>query len=579
MTSVAPSTRDGAVVSSGRIREAIATGNFGDAIAMLGRPYVLEGPVARGDGRGAGLGVPTANLRVDPGRCIPSAGVYAGWLDAGDGWRPAATGIGTRPTFGGGSVTVEAHLLDFEGDLYDREVRLALVRRLRPELAFDSVPALVAAMARDIARTRNVLARFAAPEVTGDAFVVLNPASAGGRTLRRWPGTMRALRAAGVSFEVHQTAGPGDATQSVRAALADGRRTIVVVGGDGTLNEVVNGFFDAGGAPIGGDAVLALLPSGTGGDFRRAVGIPSDIAAAARLIAVASVRHIDAGRIEFAGGVQRFFLNIADCGMGGEVVARVNRSSYKAGGVRGSAMFLGTALTTLLSFTSRNARIEIDGTLVERDVRSVVIANGRYFGGGMHVAPNALLDDGQFDVVIIGETGRTRALTGIASLYRGRHPQPPRGRGVPRADGSRLLRRRSDAFRHRWGAGRHHAGDAHLPARRDHHLRARIERRPLAGDLLLDLRRTIVPIVRSKSEIIAEHRRHETDTGSTEVQVAVLSERVSSLTEHLRGHPKDHASRRGLLKLVGQRRRLLDYLSRNDVERYRALIARLGLRR
>jgi riboflavin kinase/FMN adenylyltransferase len=163
VTSVAPSMRDGTVVSSGRIRDALARGKFGDAIAMLGRPYVLEGPVARGDGRGAGLGVPTANLRVDPARCIPSPGVYASWLDAGGGWMPAATGIGTRPTFGGGSVTVEAHVLDFDGDLYDREVRLALVRRLRPELAFGSIPALVAAMARDIARTRGVLARTQPP--------------------------------------------------------------------------------------------------------------------------------------------------------------------------------------------------------------------------------------------------------------------------------------------------------------------------------------------------------------------------------------------------------------------------------
>jgi small subunit ribosomal protein S15 len=88
-----------------------------------------------------------------------------------------------------------------------------------------------------------------------------------------------------------------------------------------------------------------------------------------------------------------------------------------------------------------------------------------------------------------------------------------------------------------------------------------------------------VPVVRPKAEIIAEHRRHETDTGSTEVQVAVLSERISALTDHLRDHPKDHASRRGLLKLVGQRRRLLDYLSNTDVERYRALLTRLGLRR
>jgi small subunit ribosomal protein S15 len=88
-----------------------------------------------------------------------------------------------------------------------------------------------------------------------------------------------------------------------------------------------------------------------------------------------------------------------------------------------------------------------------------------------------------------------------------------------------------------------------------------------------------VTAVRPKSEIIAEHRRHETDTGSAEVQIAVLSDRIAALTEHLRDHPKDHASRRGLLKLVGKRRRLLDYLTRTDVERYRAIIAQLGLRR
>ena len=88
-----------------------------------------------------------------------------------------------------------------------------------------------------------------------------------------------------------------------------------------------------------------------------------------------------------------------------------------------------------------------------------------------------------------------------------------------------------------------------------------------------------MPDVRVKSEIIAEHRHHETDTGSAEVQIAILSERIRMLTEHLREHPQDHASRRGLLKLVGRRRRMLDYLTRTDVSRYRAIIARLGLRR
>ena len=163
VTTVAPSVRGGRPVSSGRIRQAIATGGFADAVAMLGRPYVLEGEVERGEGRGAGLGVPTANLRVDPARCIPAPGVYAGWLQFGEGWRPAATGIGTRPTFGGGSVTIEAHVLDFDGDLYDRPVRLALARRIRSERAFSSIAALKTAMGRDIERTREIVLHSSPP--------------------------------------------------------------------------------------------------------------------------------------------------------------------------------------------------------------------------------------------------------------------------------------------------------------------------------------------------------------------------------------------------------------------------------
>jgi diacylglycerol kinase (ATP) len=257
--------------------------------------------------------------------------------------------------------------------------------------------------------------------VSDPAFLVLNPASAGGRTHRNWPAIRAALGSAGVTFDLHRTTAEGDATHAVRDALAGGYRTIVVVGGDGTLNEAVNGFFDSAGDPIGGEASIALLPSGTGGDFRRVARIPSGLDAAARLIASGSKRSIDVGRVDFADGKRRFFVNIADCGMGGEVVARINRSAHKRGGVRGSAMFLGASLATLWGYTSRVARVEVDGVTSERDVRSVVIANGRYFGGGMRVAPDAELDDGRFDVVIIGETGRTRALTGIPSLYRGRH--------------------------------------------------------------------------------------------------------------------------------------------------------------
>jgi diacylglycerol kinase (ATP) len=251
--------------------------------------------------------------------------------------------------------------------------------------------------------------------------VVLNPASAGGKTVLRWTRIGHALRAQGVEHELHRTAGPGDATSAVRAALRDGYERIVAVGGDGTLNEVVNGFFSESGEPLA-SARLALIPSGTGGDFRKSVRIPIDAEDCAHLVAHGGVRRVDAGRIDFADGTHRFFVNIADCGVGGEVVAAVNRSRFKGGGARGSAVFFAVSLRTLLGFRGRQARIVLEGAdTIEETVQSVVVANGRYFGGGMHVAPDARVDDGLFDVVIVRALGRLRSLTSLPSLYRGTH--------------------------------------------------------------------------------------------------------------------------------------------------------------
>ena len=256
-------------------------------------------------------------------------------------------------------------------------------------------------------------------------FVVVNPASAGGRTMRRWPGSAGLLRALGVDFEVHFTREPGDATVAVRAALERGMKRIVSVGGDGTLNEVVNGFFGEHGERLGEGAVLGVIPSGSGGDFRRTAHIPVIPEESARLLAAGAVRHIDAGRIDFDSGPPRYFLNIADCGIGGEVVARVNRSRHKGGGLRGSAVFLWESTAALLSFRGGDAHVDIDGESVDRSVQSVVVANGQYFGGGMRVAPDAELDDGLFDVVIVDAMSRARSITSMPSLYRGSHVRRP----------------------------------------------------------------------------------------------------------------------------------------------------------
>ncbi len=151
---------DDVVVSSTEIRAAVERGDVEQAARWLGRPHDLEGVVVRGDQRGRELGYPTANLQVDPRAAIPAEGVYAGHLRLPDGTRlDAAISVGLNPTFGGiTTVRVEAFLIDFEGDLYGVETAIDFTHRLRGQVAFDDVDALIAQMGADVARARELLA-------------------------------------------------------------------------------------------------------------------------------------------------------------------------------------------------------------------------------------------------------------------------------------------------------------------------------------------------------------------------------------------------------------------------------------
>ena len=151
-------------VSSGRVRRDVVAGRVEQAAELLGRWHHLPGTVVRGDGRGRGLGFPTANIAGVPDRCVPGAGVYATWLHAGGRWLRAATGIGVRPTFGGTTTTVEAYALDFDADIYDATVELQFVARLREERAYPDAAALVAQMHRDVEAVRTLMADLPAPD-------------------------------------------------------------------------------------------------------------------------------------------------------------------------------------------------------------------------------------------------------------------------------------------------------------------------------------------------------------------------------------------------------------------------------
>jgi len=148
---------DGAPVTSTRVRSLVASGDVAAAAHLLGRPHRLRGTVVPGQGRGRGLGAPTANIHVDARFALPAPGVYAAWATGPTGRYPSAVSVGTPPTFPGATCELEAHLIGFEGDLYHRPLMIEFVKRLRDQHAFSSSEALAAAIAGDIASVSELL--------------------------------------------------------------------------------------------------------------------------------------------------------------------------------------------------------------------------------------------------------------------------------------------------------------------------------------------------------------------------------------------------------------------------------------
>jgi YegS/Rv2252/BmrU family lipid kinase len=251
--------------------------------------------------------------------------------------------------------------------------------------------------------------------------VVVNPRSQGGRLGKRWKDIADTIGRA-FPFEEAITQAQGDATRLTREALRGGAERVVAMGGDGTINEVVNGFFDEQGAAIAPEASFAVIPFGTGGDFRRTVPLPTELADAARVIAANHRRKIDVGRLELttpsAGRAVRMFVNIASFGVSGVVDRLVNESSKRLGRL---SFAIATARATW-SYKNQRVQLVFDGAdRVEATINTVAIANGRYFGGAMMVAPDAELDDGQFDVIAMGDFGFGDLLKSGRRLYKGTH--------------------------------------------------------------------------------------------------------------------------------------------------------------
>jgi diacylglycerol kinase family enzyme len=274
-------------------------------------------------------------------------------------------------------------------------------------------------------------------------FVIANPSSGAGAVRREWEPVKRLLSSQVETLDVAFTEGPGHATLLAREALRAGWEMIVAVGGDGTLNEVVNGFFEKTDVkehfelkdgfvqrkekylpkPINPNAVFGFIPMGTGGDFRRTVGAMGGPAETVKVLGGHEFRTIDVGHVVYVserGPLEfRTFLNVASAGIGG-LVDRMTNSMWK--GLGGKLSFGIASGVTWFKYTNRPLTVRFDD-LEELQDRffNVVVANGEYFGGGMWVAPGAEIDNGKLQVVVFADLSRSDSATLIRKIYRAEH--------------------------------------------------------------------------------------------------------------------------------------------------------------
>ena len=231
--------------------------------------------------------------------------------------------------------------------------------------------------------------------------IIVNPESAKGRTRRRWTLIKEGIRHFLQEYKVEFTEKPLHAIELSRAALREGAELVIGVGGDVTMNEIANGFYEAA-RPINPEAALGIVPSGTGCDLIRSLGIPAELGKAMAVIAEADPAPIDVGKVAFSGPgggpSERFFLNVADFGVGGEVVELVNRKRLE----RKTSSYVRCLVSTMWRYRNKRVRIRVDGRELPRGEYLIgAVAKGRVFGKGMKVAPKARLDDGLFDAVFV----------------------------------------------------------------------------------------------------------------------------------------------------------------------------------
>jgi diacylglycerol kinase (ATP) len=260
---------------------------------------------------------------------------------------------------------------------------------------------------------------------------IVNPASARGATRRAWAEMRAELINLFPEFIERITSRPGEATEVTREALANGITRVIAVGGDGTLSEVVNGYVDDTGHHINEGAAIGILPSGTGSDFCRSLGLNS-AKEAIDALAGASTKMLDAVRIVYSdkdgASASRAFINVASFGLGGDVSALVNRwRDSLPRWIGGRARFVAAAVRALERYRNYDVQVRLDdGRDIEIASNLMVVANGKFGGAGMKLAPHAEMDDGLLDVIITDRATRLDVMKELPRIRRGGYLSNPK---------------------------------------------------------------------------------------------------------------------------------------------------------
>lgn len=236
--------------------------------------------------------------------------------------------------------------------------------------------------------------------------LIVNPIAGRGKTKKMYPQLMKILKEAGVDFHTYITRGHGDAITAAREAAEEGFDVIVAVGGDGTVNEVANGI-------VGSTAVLATLPTGTGNDFATAVGMPADMEKSCAILLEGTTRKIDLGRV-----LDRYFVNAVGVGFDAAVAHRANMGVRM---LRGVWVYIFSVFSTLISYQPVEMEIILDGKTLEKTPTLVAVGIGQCYGGGMRIVPDAIQDDGYFDVCVLDTMGRLEIAWEFPKVFKGTH--------------------------------------------------------------------------------------------------------------------------------------------------------------